>query len=452
MTSRTSPGLGPMSFRIIAIGAVSLALVAAHSPLAAALAIVGLFLFGWTIWRKIPGDDSGVVRLSAVVASMTLLVSLLVSRTSVPDAVVDVRLPGAAIGVVACAVIFIGARRQSWRNLGIAIAFLGVFVVTGQLAAEVWNSGLGTDIYQAHKAAGTALVNGQNPYTDAVRFFNGSPFVEDDAVLVGYPYPPVVLLTFGLVAAFTDPRLVSAAAWLAILIWAAWPALTRREHANASLAVFLMLATLPGWPLIWYASWTEPLSLLLLLVALLSWQRSVLISGILLGFALASKQYLIFLAPLLALHRDDDRLKRLGLAVTTALITLIPPILLDPAAMYRSMIGNLAAIGYRPDSVSVVGLLSGFGIRFKLPETIWLILGVVVSVAVGLGSRSVPGLLGRAGVVLGCTFAIGLAFTNYWFLVMGMLAVSALLIGRDQVLPAMAHGDSRVGSRPQTRP
>jgi hypothetical protein len=425
---------------MIALGALSLALVAAHSPLAAALAIVGLILFGWTIWRDIPGDDSNLVRLTAVVAFVTLLLSLLVSRTSVPDSVVEARLPGVAIGGLACVVILLGGRRHPWRVLGIAIAFLGVAVVTGQLVAAEWNSSLGTDIYQAHKAAGAALTSGENPYTDAVRFFNGSPFLEDDAVLEGYPYPPVVLLTFGLVAAFTDPRLISTVAWLAILIWVARPVLTRREDSSVSLAVFLMLATLPGWPLIWYASWTEPLSLLLLLAAVLSWKRSVLISGIVLGVALASKQYLIFLAPLLALYRDDDRWKRLGLAFTTALITLIPPLLLDPAALYRSMIGNLAAIGFRPDSVSIVGLLSGFGIAFKLPEPIWLILGLAVSVLVGLRSRALPELLGRAGVVLGCSFAIGLAFTNYWFLVLGMLAVSAVSIERHRAVPAVGSG------------
>jgi hypothetical protein len=316
----------------------------------------------------------------------------------------------------------------------VALAFSSALVVTGQVAIVEWNSSVGSDIYHAHKAAGAALLNGENPYSDAVRFLDGSPYAADDAVLEGYPYPPVVLVTFGLVAAFTDPRLVSMVAWFAILAWTAKSALFTRGQSDASLAIFLMLATLPGWPLIWFMSWTEPLSLVLFLAAALAWRRSALISGILLGLAVASKQYLVFLAPLLLLHRDENWVKRAGTAAATAAITLLPPILIDPSALYRSLIGNLAAIGFRPDSVSIVGLLNGFGIRFELPPWAWVLAAFAAGGLVSLGSRSWSTFLGRAGIILGVAFTIGLAFTNYWFFVMGLLAISAILDDRDRYI------------------
>jgi uncharacterized membrane protein len=276
------------------------------------------------------------------------------------------------------------------------------------------------------------LVNGGNPYTDAVRFFNGSPTLPDDAVLEGYPYPAVVLFTYGLVAAFTDPRLISTLAWLVVLAWAAWPVLAKGEDGDASLAIYLVLATFPGWSLLWYASWTEPLSLVLFLAVLSWWRRGPVVSGLLLGLALASKQYLVFLAPLLMLYRDHDWMKRIGVAVSTVLVVLLPPLLLDPSAFYTSTIGNLAAIGFRPDSVSITGLLDGFGIRYVMPQVLWLAIALGVAVLVGRGASSEATLLARAGIVLGVAFALGLAFANYWFLVLGMFGVSTLFDARDR--------------------
>ena len=161
---------------------------------------------------------------------------------------------------------------------------------------------------------------------------------------------------------------MSTVAWLAILAWAGAIGLSRSPESDSGLAVALILATAPGWPLLWYSAWTEPLSWLLLLLAVLAWKRGSLISGILLGLALASKQYLVLLTPLLLLHRDQDWQKRLVTAGITAVLTLLPAVLIDPMAFYQATIGNLAEIGFRPDSQSVSGLLAGMGVRWVLPN------------------------------------------------------------------------------------
>ncbi|MEX2251159.1 MAG: glycosyltransferase 87 family protein, partial [Acidimicrobiia bacterium] len=364
-----------------------------------------------------------------------LIVSLVVSRADVPDSVVDAKLPGVILGAAACVVAFFAAEKLALRSIAVGLALCCALFVTGGLVAGEWNSDVGTDIYHAHKAAGAALVAGENPYTDAVRILNGSPYVPEGTIIEGYPYPPVVVTTYGLVGAFSDPRLVSTLAWLAILAWTGAMALSRSSGSEASLGVCLILATAPGWPLLWYSAWTEPLTLLLFLLALVAWRRGPLISGILLGLALASKQYLLLLTPLFLLHRDEDWMKRLITTAATVTVTLLPAVLIDPVSFYRATIGNLADIGFRPDSQSISGLLGAMGINFELPKWAWLTVGLGAATVVGLGSRSSSLLLGRAGLALGVAFAVGLAFPNYWFLILGLMAISTILDARKSSLP-----------------
>jgi hypothetical protein len=408
--------------------------MAERPPFAATFAILGLGLFAWTIWGSPTRGDSNFSRIGPWLPLLILLLSLLISKNGVPDSVAAARLPAAVIGGTACLAVLFGASRRAWRVVGVTLALTSAVVVTGQVLVTEWNSQLGSDIYHAHRAGGEALLDGENPYSDAVRFLNGSPNAGDGAVIEGYPYPPIVLFTFGLVGAFTDPRLVSVVAWFAVLAWFAKAALSTRDQSDGYLVVFLMLATLPEWPLLLFMSWTEPLSLALFLAAALTWRRGAPVSGILLGLALASKQYLVFLAPLLLLHRDDDWAKRAAWAAATALVVLVPPLLIDPVAYFDSIIGTLTGIGFRPDSLSIVGLLDGFGIRFEMAHWAWLVYGFAVAVLVSIGSRVWSNFLGRAGLILGLTYFMSAAFANYWFLIMGMLAISTILDDRRQVV------------------
>ena len=434
MTTETEPQSSVLALRIVGIGSLSLALMAERPPFAATFAILGLVVFAWTIWGSPTRGDSNLSRIGPWLPLLILLLSLMISKNGVPDSVAAARLPAAVIGGTACLAVLFGAGRRAWRVVGVTLALTSAVVVTGQVLITEWNSKLGSDIYFAHRAGGEALLDGENPYSDAVRFFNGSPNAGDGAVIEGYPYPPIVLFTFGLVGAITDPRLVSVVAWFAVLAWFAKAALSTRDQSDGYLVVFLMLATLPEWPLLLFMSWTEPLSLAFFLAAALTWRRGAPVSGILLGLTLASKQYLVFLAPLLLLHRDDDWAKRAAWAAATALVVLVPPLLIDPVAYFDSIIGTLTGIGFRPDSLSIVGLLDGFGIRFEMAHWAWLIYGFAVAGLVSIGSRVWSNFLGRAGLILGLTYFMSAAFANYWFLIMGMLAISTILDDRRQVV------------------
>jgi hypothetical protein len=288
-------------------------------------------------------------------------------------------------------------------------------------------------VYHAHRAAGTALLDGENPYTDAVRFFDGSPYAPAGAVYEGYPYPPVVLMTYGLVGAFTDPRLVSTIAWLALLVWSArtYAGAASGSDDEVSLGPFLLLVTAPAWPLLWFTAWTEPLSLFLFLVAALAWRRGTLVSGVTLGLALASKQYFVVLAPfLILLDSRDGRYRRVLIAFATAVLTMIPFVILDPVAYFDATLGNLFSIGFRPDTQSIPGLAAALGADFM--PTNWLVVGVTLTVAVILGRYLQPKQrwLDGAAFVLATMFALGLAFPNYWFLIMGLMATGLMMSAR----------------------
>jgi uncharacterized membrane protein len=208
--------------------------------------------------------------------------------------------------------------------------------------------------------------------------------------------------------------------------------------------MFLLMAGLAVWPGVWFASWTEPLSIVLLLLTAVMWRKRPMWSAIALGLAIASKQYFLLLAPLLLLQKGEQRWKRflvsVGVAVSTILIGLIP----DPNAYLNATISNLSEIGFRPDSQSLSGLFASYGFDFYLPPVAWLALGLAFAVVVSPGAKSAADFVGRSGLILGLAFFFGQAFVNYWFLVAALFAVSALLPGDTE--PARGEEGAASGS------
>ncbi len=423
------------SIAFTAVGLISLSVSIAQPGLAVVLVLVALGLFVWSIRTGRPWADHGTTRWLAVLVAGIPVLSVLLGRDDLPESLLDVRVYVVAGGVVAAvtALSLAGASSVRRRRLLALVVLAGAVTVTGFMIANEWNSGLGTDVYHAHRAAGTALLDGENPYTDAVRFFDGSPYAPAGAVYEGYPYPPLVLITYGLVAAFTDPRLVSTIAWLGLLAWSAyayaWAAPgTDRED---TLGPFLLLATAPAWPLLWFAAWTEPLSLFLFLVAALLWRRGALVSGVTLGLALASKQYFVVLAPfLILLDSRDGRYRRVLVAFATVVLTMLPFIALDPIAYFEATLGNLMSIGFRPDTQSIPGLAAALGADFVLPQWVVVIVTGVVAVLLGRYLHPRGSWVGGSALVLATMFALGLAFANYWFLVMGLMAIGLMVSTR----------------------
>jgi Glycosyltransferase family 87 len=416
------------------LGIAFILLSATHgSPVVAGVTVtVAIVLVLWSIVGGLPLTSGSEIRWAAIAA--LLLVTGAVGRPigSLPGSLVEYRPALITLGVLACVAAALWGNRPAGRRGAVVLALsAGILVLAISVGFE-WSSTLGSDVYHAHRLAGAALESGDNPYTDAVTFTDGNPFSLSDRAIEGYPYPPVALSIYGLAGAFTDPRLISAVCWLAFLGWLAFGAWrTQNEGSGIKLAVLLLMALAPLGSEVWYMAWTEPLTLSLFLVAALSWNRSHIWSGLLLGLALASKQYLIFLLPLVLLHRDQGWRRRSSTAVAAACLTLIAGMLPNPTAFVRATLGNLTSIGFRPDTQSLPGLANEFGFTFLLPNWLWILLSVAAVAALARSSRTRSDFMLRAGLGLGIAFLFGLAFPNYWFLVAGLLAIGTVLETAD---------------------
>ena len=426
MTLNSNP-LSATTLRVLSVANFSVAAVSRPPVLAATAAAVGLVFFIWSLVADDPAVDGVAFRWAgvAVIAILLLKASGIVGRLTESEAAAG---PTWFVPLVVAAVLAIfWGRQPTPRLVSIVVAFLAVLISTFAMTVGEWRSDLGLDVYWMHRQAGEALFAGENPYTDAVTVSSGSPYAPEGAVIEGYPYPPVVVGSYGVAGAGADPRLVSGVAWLAVLGWMGWRARRSGRHGDTAYAMFLLLAGLAVWPVVWFASWTEPVSIGLFLLAALLWRRRPALSAVALGLALASKQYFLFLAPLLLLHKDESKWMRvsvsLGVAVTTILIGLVP----DSEAFITATLLNLTDIGFRPDSQSLSGLLASRGVDFFLSPLAWIALGLVLVAFVGLRSATVSDLIGRAGLAMGFVFFFGQAFPNYWFLVLALIAIGSVV-------------------------
>lgn len=308
-------------------------------------------------------------------------------------------------------------------------------VVVGVAATVVCAVGVTTlpqvpiDVHHLHLAAAEALADGRSPWT-GLGVTDTSPIAAEEAVIDGYPYPVVTLLITASGAVAGDPRLALWIAWLIgllVLLARAAPSSGRVLVAGAFLAV--------PTPVIMIWSWTEPVTLAGIAVAVALWRRPVL-SPVLLGLALATKQYLVVLAPVVALMRTTPR-RRILTLVTAAAATLSG--LLLGRGYPDALLGFHAGRPVREDSTNLPGLL-------ELGATDPIVLNsAALLVAAGLGvwsARRVVGprslMLVAAGVLATFFLLSAQAFANYWWLVLGLVVVGEVVACQGS--PRMSDG------------
>lgn len=418
--------------QIVGVGLISAAAISPQPGVAALIACIGvLAIAGWVF--ESDSDDIGRPEIWAGVVGAGIVLLVQYRAISLWQVMpIGLRQVWALLAVTACAFLALSDRSLLLKRMAVALALASALVITGGVIAFAWGAEGGVDVYLMHQTAGDALVTGANPYGDAVEVPDGNPFSPEGSTIVGYPYPPVVLLTYGLTGAVSDSRLVSAIAWLAILTWLAIRARPSSDLSGTKASVLLLVATAPAWPAVWLAGWTDPLSLALLLMAAIMWEKNLIWSAVLLGLALASRQYLVFLIPLLLLMDDERRWQRVGVTLATGVVTLLPPLVIDAPAFINATVLNLANIGFRPDTQSLSGLLYSLGIELALPTVVWIAVSLVFAALVGRGAKGAAGFFSRGALALGFSLLIGQATNpNYWFMVMGIAAIGAVLSGAE---------------------
>lgn len=335
-------------------------------------------------------------------------------------------LCGAALAATGRALHFIVA------GLLIVYALLGLWLLKASPAPHI-------DVWIWHNAAYEALAQGQSPYAITIPNIYGHTrwYAEGLAtpaqVLVGYPYPPLTLLS-GWVGHLLagDYRYLQLFAQLATgaLVYAS------RPSRMSALAAALFLFT-PRGLFVLEQGWTEPLSALSLAATLFCALRFPGALPYAFGVMVGIKQYFIFAIPLLPLllgTRDWKVLLKflVKAAIVPALLTL-PFVLWNFDAFIASAITFQGKQPYREDALSVMSWLPLHG-GPMLPLNISFVFAFG---AVGLAlwrNRKTP-----AGFTAALAFSFLLffwfakqAFTNYYYLALAALVCAAAVASTDQ--------------------
>jgi hypothetical protein len=320
-------------------------------------------------------------------------------------------------------------RLRPWAIL----AMLGL-----HLAAGVWilrHSFPETDVFNFQRGSLEAFRHGVNPY--GIKFrniyhpneaFYGPGLVVRGILQFGYPYPPLPLFLTWPALYLGDIRYAHLAALTVgggAIAWA-------RPGRVAPLAAALLLFS-PRFGLLIQMSWTEPFTILFLGATVLCALRARRWLPLALGLLLATKQYLVFVVPLVWLLVPERRklLVLLGQALGIALLVTLPLALWNLAAFVRSVVTLQFRQPFRDDALSVLVPL----VRAGLPRALGSILPLgLAALATILAVRRCPRT--PAGWALAVAFVYLIffafnkqAFCNYYFF--PLAAVCAAIAALD---------------------
>jgi hypothetical protein len=323
------------------------------------------------------------------------------------------------------------------------------------------------DVWVFEQQGPDALLHGRNPYVaEQVKFPDiyhstrpgaqevyGPGMSKDDLLHFGFPYPPTSLLlsTMGY-KFFGDNRYtqVIALALAGLFIGYSRPGLI------AKLAAALLLFT-PRVFFILGRAWTEPLVVMLLAATIFCACRKSKWLPLALGLFLASKQYLIFAAPLTFLLLPEPfefrsreswmRWLRLLLVagLVAALITL-PLALWDFRAFWFSLFTVQKKAPFRWDALSYLVFI-GFRNSAWIPG-VWVALLAAIF-AIALGAWKAPRNAGGFGLALGLTYVAFFAFNkqafcNYYFFTSGAFCCAIAALSKCN--SPRRHGDTEARS------
>lgn len=444
-TARQTQAESPTLFLLAAVVFFGLAVRGGvlSNVVAAVAGVVTLTMF---VTGRIPARDKNrALRLETALAGSALLFAVLgvtgygTCIGSSPGLLE--RLPG-LIWAVLVIVLFVFRQMGDMRRAVVVISVSAVVFSTLFGIHNIESAPGGLDVLFLHKQAADALAAGENPYTDAVTVPNGAPTAEPGDLIVGYVYPPVTAVAYAIGEwTFDDPRYTSLASWVALLsllsMWA------MRNPSSGLPYLILLLASLPGWPLVLRGAFTEPFSLLLLAAAAAVWPRPGS-SGSWLGLGFASKQYFAVAAPFLLFHRDRVWWRRALVAAAVTGLAVGVGVLWGPEAFWRAAVEFHASTPPRPDSSNLVGLLAIFGLSWDPPAVLPLAVGLVVAVLASRRSRDAPSGFSVLGLALAASFLLSSqAFANYWLMVMGLCLLSLANLDLDTA-PEPASGSPQL--------
>jgi hypothetical protein len=331
---------------------------------------------------------------------------------------------------------------QLWVRRGLTIAvFLAVFVAGAWVIRASPSPSI--DVYMFQQTSSQALVQGLNPYEQIIpniygdlRFY-GEELVRDSQLTISNPYPPlsIYLSLMGYVLA-GDVRYSCLAAILitAVLI------ILLRPSRETLLAAYIFLFT-PRIFLVLELSWTEPLVLLLAVAVVWCAIHHPGWKFIALGCLLASKQYMLFLFPLVALLIPPKSPWRiwagaLGWPAGVAFAVTAPLAFWNfPAFFWNVGMAQWYQI-FRMDALSYTVIYARAAGQLPAQILPFLGLGAAFLFIWCFCKRSPAGFASALALALVLFFAFNKqAFCNYYFLILGLLCCAfAAMRGSEDVI------------------
>ncbi|PZR13492.1 MAG: hypothetical protein DI536_12085 [Archangium gephyra] len=279
------------------------------------------------------------------------------------------------------------------------------------------------DVFSETNEAIRGLLHGENPWS--MKYPNiyhhtlwyGPGAADNDWIYVGFPYPPMSLLISAAGWFFGDIRWAN----LACLLLAAGAFISMRGRFGV-LAAALFL-TSPRILFVLEQAWTDVYLIGLLALLLLCVQRFPKAAPFVLGVFLVTKQYMIFLVPLLPMLFPENATRReqgifLAKAALTGLVINLPFIAMGPMVLLKAL--TYSQHPFRTESLSFLAMTAQNGVPTLPLWTQWALIIPVQALCWWRGPRGIAGFAFGTAATIGVFFAFSKhAFCNHHFLVVG---------------------------------
>jgi hypothetical protein len=316
-----------------------------------------------------------------------------------------------AVQIAAGVVVAVAAASLCWRHDRVW-SWVGALaaIATGSLTIAVVPDPH-IDVWHLLQQSSTGLAHGDDMYRQHWQHSHGLQAV--------YPYLP---LSTVLLAPFR---------WLAgdvraglLLASVATAGVLRRMAPLAPAALALLVVVQPHWTFLVDQSWTEPLLLLLITVAVVAAERDRPVVAVLaLAAALGAKQHVLLLLPLFALWPRFG-VRRAAAAAGIAVVAVAPWFLAGPGDFWHDAVHANVVLPVIPRALCIPSFLLRHGVTvgFWFPL---LALVAAYALCVVRSPRTASGVALSAALVLWTVDATNKqSFFNHYTLPLGLLVLA----------------------------
>ena len=318
------------------------------------------------------------------------------------------------------------------KRVVVALVFISI------LSAGIWiiqgSPHPGIDVFVFQQNSSRALSRLQNPYETTIpniykdtRFY-GADLVKDGMLTIGNPYPPLSIYFAYIGYALAGDIRYS---YLLAILLSGLILLSLNSDRIGLLITYLFLFT-PRIFLVLKSSWTEPFVVLVVLVVIWCAINKPKWIFIALGLLLASKQYMLFLLPtfgfLFPIHANvQQKIKSAVITVSVAFLVTAPMAFWN----FSAFLWNVGLMQwnqpFRFDSLSYLVIIANvFGQQFT-PYIPFIALLAAMIISHWFLKPSPIGFAISLALGLMLFFAFNKqAFSNYYFLVIGIMSAAAL--------------------------